>query len=116
MDKLEPPTISFCMVSLMSEWVIYNEQPSWALKTILFKFLKFIFLVNRPPDYYPYYNHKKRKHIDILYFLSSPLFHKYFSINFFPTRIISESYWRNLSQQDLTVYEHNYIKVSVLRK
>lgn len=70
MYLMEPPTISFCMVSLMSEWVIYNEQPSWALKTILFKFLKFIFLVNRPPDYYPYYKHKKRKHIDILYFLA----------------------------------------------
>lgn len=30
---------------------------------------------------------KKRKHVDTSYFLSSPLFHKYFSMTFIPTPI-----------------------------
>lgn len=29
----------------------------------------------------------EKKHVDTLYFLSSPLFHKYFSINFLPSPI-----------------------------
>lgn len=51
--QIRLPAMSFYMVGLMNEWVIYNEQHSWAVKTILFKILKFIFLVNRPQEPYP---------------------------------------------------------------